>query len=124
MLRSIVRGAQGRPLYTIGAVLDITERVRNERRRLAQYTVASLLAGSWTLDEASSAILQTIASIGDWVLSALWVYDETIGRLRCRGFWQTGEATFENVRHYLRVSAGAFKYRLICLLRMSFAKPL
>src|SRR5437016_2032334 len=82
------------PLFT-AYLRDITERVRNERRRLAQYTVASLLAGSWTLDEASSAILQTIASIGDWVLSALWVYDETIGRLRCRGFWQTGEATFE-----------------------------
>src|SRR5437016_7267795 len=51
---------------------DITERVRNDRRRLAQYTVASLLAGSWTLAEASPAILQTIASIGDWVLSGLW----------------------------------------------------
>ncbi len=33
-----------------------------------------------------------------------------------------GEATVENVRRYLRVSAAAFKYRLICLLRMSFAK--
>src|SRR5438477_2433515 len=75
------------PLFT-AYLRDITERVRNDRRRLAQYTVASLLAGSWTLEEASSAILQTIASIGDWVLSAFWIYDETIGRLRCRAFWE------------------------------------
>ena len=77
------------PLFT-AYLRDITERVRNDRRRLAQYTVASLLAGSWTLEEASSAILQTIASIGDWALSGLWIYDETIGRLRCRAFWEAG----------------------------------
>src|SRR5256884_8778861 len=77
------------PLFT-AYLRDITERVRNDRRRLAQYTVASLLAGSWTLEEASSAILQTITSIGDWALSGLWIYDETIGRLRCRAFWQAG----------------------------------
>src|SRR5260370_22722663 len=74
---------------------DITQHVRNDRRRLAQYTVASLLAGSWTLEEASSAILQTIASIGDWVLSALWIYDESIGRLRCRAYWHAGAPQFE-----------------------------
>src|SRR5438132_6874758 len=74
------------PVFT-AYLRDITERVRNDRRRLAQYTVASLLAGSWTLAEASPAILQTIASIGDWVLSGLWIYDEKIGTLRCRTFW-------------------------------------
>src|SRR5437763_9743979 len=83
------------PVFT-AYLRDITERVRNDRRRLAQYTVASLLAGSWTLEEASSALLQTIASIGDWVLSALWVYDEMIGRLRCRSFWHAGAPQLEN----------------------------
>jgi PAS domain S-box-containing protein len=77
------------PIFT-AYLRDITDRTRNDRRRLAQYTVASLLAGSWTLEEASSAILQTITSIGDWVLSTLWIYDETIGKLRCRAFWETG----------------------------------
>src|SRR5436190_21443273 len=83
------------PIFT-AYLRDITERTRNDRRRRAQYTVASLLAGSWTLEEASSGILQTIASTGDWVLSALWVYDETIGRLRCRSFWHTGAPQLEN----------------------------
>ena len=44
----------GAPFFT-AYLRDITERVRNDRRRVAQYTVASLLAGSWTLAEAKSA---------------------------------------------------------------------
>src|SRR5437879_13881528 len=82
------------PVFT-AYLRDISERTRNDRRRLAQYTVASLLAGSWTIEEAAPAILQTIASIGDWVMSTLWIYDETIGRLRCRTFWQVGTSNFE-----------------------------
>jgi PAS domain S-box-containing protein len=87
---SPIRHADGHVIGASKIARDISERARNDRRRLAQYTVASLLAGSWTLQEASSAILQTIASIGDWVLSALWIHDETIGRLRCRAFWEGG----------------------------------
>src|SRR5256886_15462499 len=89
------------PLFT-AYLRDITERVRNDRRRLAQYTVASLLAGSWTLEEASSAILQTIASIGDWALSGLWIYDETIGRLRCRAFWQVGSGNLKKFGQFFQ----------------------
>ena len=92
---SPVKHVDGRVIGASKIARDISERVRNDRRRLAQYTVASLLAGSWTLEEASSAILQTIASIGDWVLSALWVYDEAIGRLRCRAFWHAGAPPLE-----------------------------
>ncbi|HZR78678.1 MAG TPA: PAS domain S-box protein, partial [Chthoniobacterales bacterium] len=66
---SPVRNAEGRVIGASKIARDISDRVRDDRRRLAQYTVASLLAGSWTLDEASSAILQTIASIGDWVFT-------------------------------------------------------
>src|SRR2546421_7851513 len=94
---SPVKHADGRVIGASKIARDISERVRNDRRRLAQYTVASLLAGSWTLEEASPAILQTITSIGDWVLSALWVYDETIGRLRCRAFWEAGS---ENLKKF------------------------
>ncbi len=66
---------------------DITERVRTEKRRAAQYTVASLLAGSWSLAEASSQILEAIASSGDWVYGAIWLYDEKTQALRCRTTW-------------------------------------
>src|SRR5436305_3981273 len=92
---SPIKHADGRVIGASKIARDISERARNDRRRLAQYTVASLLAGSWTLEEASSAILQTIASIGDWVLSAIWIYDEAIGRLCCRAYWHIGAATLE-----------------------------
>src|SRR5437868_12444746 len=87
---SPVKQPDGRVIGASKIARDISERARNDRRRLAQYTVASLLAGSWTLDEAASAILQTIASIGDWVYSGIWIYDDTIARLRCRAFWNSG----------------------------------
>ena len=89
------------PIFT-AYLRDITDRTRNDRRRLAQYTVASLLAGSWTLTEASSAILQTIASIGDWAFSALWIYDEKIGRLRCRAFWEAGSDKLKKFGEFSR----------------------
>ena len=76
----------GAPLFT-AYLRDITERVRNDRRRTAQYTVASLLAGSWTLAKVSSQILETIASIGDWAYSAIWIYDDKVNALRCRATW-------------------------------------
>jgi PAS domain S-box-containing protein len=34
--RSLVRNSQGKPLYTVGAVLDVTERKRNEERHLEE----------------------------------------------------------------------------------------
>ena len=76
--------------HVIGAsriARDITERVRNDRRRATQYLVASLLAGSWTLAEAGAQILEAVASSGDWAFAAIWVYDDPAGGLRCRNVW-------------------------------------
>lgn len=81
---------------------DITDRVRADRRRTAQYTVASLLAGSWTFEEASSPILQTVASIGDWVASAIWLHDETTDKLRCAFTWNAGSEDLEKFRQTSR----------------------
>ena len=76
----------GGPFFT-AHLRDITERVRIEKRRAAQYTVGSLLAGSWTLKEAGAQILEAIASSGDWVHGSIWVYDESAGVLRCKTTW-------------------------------------
>jgi two-component system CheB/CheR fusion protein len=94
---SPIKHTDGRVVGASKIARDISERVRSDRRRLAQYTVASLLAGSWTLDEAAPAILQSIASIGDWVYAGLWLYDETIARLRCRAFWEVGSDKFKKL---------------------------
>jgi PAS domain S-box-containing protein len=74
-------------LFFTAYLRDITERVRTERRRAAQYTVASLLAGSWSLAEAGSQILEAIASSGDWVYGTIWLYDEKAQVLRCQTTW-------------------------------------
>jgi two-component system CheB/CheR fusion protein len=92
---SPIRHADGHVIGASKIARDISERVRNDRRRLAQYTVASLLAGSWTLAEASPAILQTIASIGDWAYTGIWIHDESVGKLRCHAFWHGGSARLE-----------------------------
>jgi PAS domain S-box-containing protein len=78
----------GSPFFT-AYLRDITERVRNERRRSAQYNVASLLAGSWSLAEAGPQILEAIASGGDWVYGGIWVYDENSQVLRCSTTWHS-----------------------------------
>jgi two-component system CheB/CheR fusion protein len=76
--------------HVIGAsriARDITERIRSDRRRATQYVVSNLLAGSWTLAEVATQILEAIASSGDWAFAAIWIYDEAASGLRCRYVW-------------------------------------
>ena len=92
---SPVKDERGKIIGASKIARDISERVRNDRRRMAQYTVASLLAGSWTLKEASPAILQAISSIGDWALSTVWLYDEKIPGLRFQSAWHPASEQLE-----------------------------
>ncbi len=77
----------GAPIFT-AYLRDITDRVRSERRRKAQYSVASLLAGSWNIEEAAPQIIQTIAESGSWIFGALWLCDPADDTLHCRTLWQ------------------------------------
>lgn len=74
-------------VMVLSAIVDITERVRSDRRRATQYAVASLLASSCTLEEAGIQILEAVAASGDWAFAAIWVYDEAAGGLRCANVW-------------------------------------
>lgn len=67
---------------------DVTVRVRAERRRDAQYAIASLLARSWSIDEAGPQIIEMIAQSGDWVLGGLWLADPGEKTMRYRCGWQ------------------------------------
>ncbi len=92
---SPINDAQGHVIGASKIARDITARNRADRRRLAQYAVASVLAGSRALEDASWPILQMIASIGDWVYAGIWVMDESVQRLRCSTFWQPGSEKLE-----------------------------
>ena len=66
---------------------DITERVQHERRRTAQYSVASLLANSWSVIEAGPKIIETVAGSGHWIFGSIWLHDATETALRCAATW-------------------------------------
>ena len=67
---------------------DITERTRSERRRNAQYAVASLLAGSWSIGEAGPRVIEAVATVGNWISGSIWMRDGTTDALKCSITWQ------------------------------------
>jgi two-component system CheB/CheR fusion protein len=66
---------------------DITDRIRNERRRTAQYAVASLLAGSWSTAEVGPRVIESVAAVGNWVAGSIWLRDVADERLKCSITW-------------------------------------
>ncbi|PYK70638.1 MAG: hypothetical protein DME44_10570 [Verrucomicrobia bacterium] len=71
-------------------VRDISERVRSEARRAAQYAIAALISGQAPLIELGPKILSTIARSGRWLFAALWVLDKN-GKLVCHSTWRSPE---------------------------------
>jgi two-component system CheB/CheR fusion protein len=66
---------------------DITERIQNERRRTAQYTVANLLAGSGSFDEVGPRILEAAAAVGHYVAGSIWSREDAQDRWECSTTW-------------------------------------
>jgi len=71
-------------------VRDISERVRSDARRAAQYAIAALISGQAPLIELGPKILSTIARSGRWLFAALWVLDKN-GKLVCHSTWRSPE---------------------------------
>ncbi len=61
---SPIKDERGRVIGASKIARDITERVRADRRRAAQYTITGLLAGSQSLAATGPQIIQAIAAIG------------------------------------------------------------
>ena len=63
------------------------DRKRAEQRLTAQHAVASVLAESVSLPEATPRILQAVCESLGWELGALWKVDVNAGKLRCVALW-------------------------------------
>ena len=66
---------------------DISDRVQNERRRTAQYTVANLLAGSLSIAEVGPRIIEAVAAVSNWVSGSIWLRKDESDDLACSITW-------------------------------------
>jgi PAS domain S-box-containing protein len=81
-------GSQG-----VGFVIDLTERKRAEERLRVQHTIAQILAGAVTIEEATPRILRAMGECLRWDVGALWRVDLNAMVLRCVELWH--EASIE-----------------------------
>lgn len=66
---------------------DISDRVRNERWRTAQYMVANVLAGSLSIAEAGPRIIEATALAGNCVAGSIWLRAGEPDGLECKTTW-------------------------------------
>lgn len=66
---------------------DISDRIQHEKRREAQYAIATLTSGEASLTETAAKILETIVRSGRWVFGALWLRQPD-GSISCNHTWQ------------------------------------
>jgi two-component system, chemotaxis family, CheB/CheR fusion protein len=89
---SPLRDKSGKIIGASKIARDITDRIRNERRRTAQYTVASLLAGSWSIREVGPRVVQAVATVGNWSVGSIWLRDQRTEGLECSITWHEDKA--------------------------------
>jgi len=87
----------------------IAERDTTERRRMADYAVARVMARGVTLEEAVPGILRTVCEALEWDLGELWIVDSPNRELRCLEVWHKPELQvpeFVGATRRLRVAPG------------------
>jgi len=102
---SPIKDASGKVVGASKIGRDITGRVQAQRRRAAQYSIASLLAGSLTLAEVGPLIIQTIAEGGNWVAGSIWLCEDNCAALQCAITWHAGGALLENFAEVTRATS-------------------
>lgn len=84
---SPLRDKTGKIIGASKIARDISERIQNERRRNAQYTVANLLAGSVSIEEIGPHVIEAVATVGNWIAGSIWLRDFAHDRLACAITW-------------------------------------
>ncbi|MEY2561741.1 MAG: hypothetical protein QOG51_2156, partial [Verrucomicrobiota bacterium] len=102
---SPIKDENGRVIGASKIGRDITSRVQHQRRRAAQYTVASLLAGSLSLTEIGPLVIQTVASGGNWVAGSIWLCENDCTTLHCATTWHTGGSNLEKFEQITRATS-------------------
>jgi two-component system CheB/CheR fusion protein len=102
---SPIKDAAGQVIGASKIGRDITKRVRDEKRRAAQHTVASLLAGSLSLTEIGPLLIHTIADGGDWSAGSIWLCDDNCSTLHCATTWHTGRSQLEKFAEVTRATS-------------------
>jgi PAS domain S-box-containing protein len=97
----------GEPRLLLTAARDVSERVRTERRLVAQHAVARILTGPDTLVEAIPKILQAVCETLDWQMGGVWVLDRASNVLRCMDVWQAGSMLAPEFERITRETAFA-----------------
>ncbi|CAN5450454.1 hypothetical protein BH18VER1_BH18VER1_05470 [soil metagenome] len=92
---SPIRDQNGDVIGTSKIGRDITDRVKHEKRREAQYAIATLTSGESILTETAVQLLETIGRSGPWIFGGLWL-QQPDGSLTCESTWSApGSATQE-----------------------------
>ena len=101
-LRVSPAGHDGADLGTVVIAVDLTERVRAERRLAAQYAAVGVLASAERFSEAGPPLLARVAESIGWHLGALWILDEGSGLLRFVDLWHAPDLDASELRSLSR----------------------
>jgi len=100
--KATFRDSEGRVAGLIGTIIDITERVRSERRQGIEHSVGELLGHAQTVAEAITGIIEEMCRRFGWACGARWSLDEAENRLHCIEYWSEDDPA---IRRFLETSA-------------------
>jgi len=83
----LIRDEDGEPMHYVSQIEDITARKRTERYRETERAVASALAQSGGVSEASAGALEAVCRTMGWEIGEIWLLDERRSVLVCAGTW-------------------------------------
>jgi PAS domain S-box-containing protein len=83
---------------TVGACVDVTERVRARRRLVTQNAVSRVLADASSLSEATPKVMQALCEAEGWDVGAIWQLDRAASVLRCAELWHRSDLDLEELK--------------------------